>query len=320
MSYKFKVSESFAKGLHRIAQEQVVRAAQVLAGAGDAHKGVHEARKTIKRLRALLLLYREGLDEIVYRDLDHRFRDIARALAGLRDIQAMLDSLDLLDQRFEKGDHSAVIAALRAELELQRAEPATTAGLTAATREALRRDLDEAVTILRQIEVPGEGFEVIEEGLQRTYRAARIWHRRAFDARLDPADVDETFHEWRKQLQRHWRHMQLLTPAWPAYLRQRGLATHAMAETIGRDHDLAMLDLRLAKGGRGLGSAAKVRACRARARELQAELRASVRVEGELLFLEGTSAFITRIERYWDAAARRRDATISPEPKIAEEA
>ena len=297
MSYKFKVSETFAEGLRRIGAEQVERASSCLEHGADVHQGVHEARKSLKRLRALLALYRDSLDGDDYRGLDHAFRDIARRLAGAREIQAMLDSLVQLERRFGRAGRNKVLAALRAELDARRAqltEMACKAAVPDGSMAQIREALTQAGARLALVPTTEEEFDAIRPGLEHTYRAARRWHKRAFED-----NTGESFHEWRKILQRHWRHVQLLTPAWPHELRGRVQLLRTICETVGQDHDLTVLDARLAASGRSLGTAAQVRSCRALCRQRQAELRALVHADGEKLFAEGTAAFSRRIGRYW---------------------
>jgi CHAD domain-containing protein len=316
MSYKFKTAETFAEGLHRIAGAQIEIAAQCLEPGADIHKGVHEARKTFKRLRALLALYQDALAEDEFRDLNHQIRDIARALAGMREIQAMLDSLGQLEQRFGRGGHGKVLKALRVDLEAKRLESSLPGRAPSLDLLQIHEGLGQVAHSLAHIRVQGDGFEMIDPGLRRTYRAARHWHEQAYALDRSETGGDETFHEWRKALQRHWRHMQLLTPGWPNHLRARAQLAHEIAETIGQDHDLAMLDQYLEKSGRALGPLAQVRVCRGHCRQLQGELRQSVHSDGKFLFLEGAKAFSRRIEVYWSNACHN-DAL---QPRLAEAA
>ena len=309
MSYKFKLNETYASGFHRIASRQIERVAQCLDAADDVHEGVHEARKTLKRLRALVSLYRGMIDEQVYRDLDRRFRDIARALAGTREIQAMLDSIDQLEPIRPNSKPRPVLMALRMDLAARRevltarsAQPGTAVAL-------LRRDLDAAACLLGQVDISRDDFGAIRGGLERTYRGARRWQARAYAGKPDMVETSETFHEWRKRLQRHWRHMQLLTQAWPQYMRARAQLTHTIAETVGQEHDLGLLDLRLAASGRTLGTTAQLRECRVLCQQHQLKLRAEIRADGEQLFLEGAKAFSRRMEGYWSAACKRDERT-----------
>lgn len=322
MSYKIKTKQTFAENFQRIAAAQIERAMACLDPEADIHKGAHEARKTFKRLRALLSLYRGALDRTEARDLDVRLRDIGQALAGTRDVQAMLDSLAMLQAGDDRKARSApsgtlgtvrrqtgrstgaeiVLAALRRRMEDRRAAVAAEGKLDLERWTALRADVRSAGELLQGLQ-PGEaGFDAIRPGLERVYRAAR---RRRVAAYADGSG--ESFHEWRKALQRHWRHMQLLTPVWPRELRARAVATRAVAETVGQDHDLMMLDAHLSTQGRGLGTAAQLRACRRLCADRQAELRASIEAEGELLFTEGATAFADRMERYWELARSRQE-------------
>ena len=294
MSYKFKVDESFAEGLGRIAAEQIQRTQACLQPGNDVHAGVHEARKSLKRLRALLALYREGIDQDVYDNLDRCFRDLARALSGTREIQATLDSLSELERRFGRVGPNKVLSALRGQLEEARHRISSQGEAPEVQFELALADAAEQISAIR---LAGDDFGVIRHGIERTYRAARRWHKRAFEE-----GTGESFHEWRKTLQRHWRHMQLLTPAWPHELRARAQLLRTIAETVGQDHDLVVLDLHLARSGRSLGTASQVRSCRALCRQRQGELRASVYGDGRRLFAEGATAFSKRLERYWGLA------------------
>ena len=312
MSYKFKLSEGFQQGLHRIADEQTQRALQCLQAEGDVHRDVHEARKTFKKLRALLSLYRDVLDEADYRDLDHGYRDIARSLAKTRESQALLDSLDLLEHRFQITGRKGRAVKLRAVLQQRLSETAGHAGLSTSTVAATIRDLASAVERIKAIRIETDDFGSISAGIERTYRGARRWHRKAYA--LEPGDIadSETFHEWRKHLQRHWRHMQLLTPAWPHDMRQRAQLAHKISEVIGQEHDLSALEALLAASGRAFGSLAQASRYRSLCRELQGELRASVQADGRRLFLENPKAFTKRVQRYWEEEARDTGVTNTP--------
>jgi CHAD domain-containing protein len=304
MSYKFKVSESFADGLGRISAEQAERVRACLLPDQDVHKGVHEARKSLKRLRALLALYQAGLEHEDYRHLDHCYRDIARGLSGTREIQGMLDSLLHLESRFGRLGRNRLLVALRGQLEESRSQVIAKGSAATQSGEGFERALADAGEQLAALRFAQDNFEIIRPGLEKTYRAARRWHKRAFEA-----GSGESFHEWRKALQRHWRHMQLLTPAWPHELRARAQFLRTISETVGQDHDLTVLDGYLVKSGRTLGTVVQVRACRALCLKRQEELRAAVRSDGEKLFAEGAAAFSKRVGRYWQMACLERDST-----------
>src|SRR5260370_21848845 len=61
MGYRLVRSESVPQGLKRIAREQLASAADELGKRGSQRaEGIHEARKSIKKVRAVLRLGRAG--------------------------------------------------------------------------------------------------------------------------------------------------------------------------------------------------------------------------------------------------------------------
>jgi len=93
------------------------------------HAGVHQARKSLRHARAVLALGRStlGPDGLL---IDHQLRRINRSLSGLRDAQALVETLDRLTRK-----HTAATAAL-----LGRARRAAMRRRSAQTRLALHDD------------------------------------------------------------------------------------------------------------------------------------------------------------------------------------
>src|SRR5919201_4778965 len=114
-SYRFLEGEAMPDGLRRIARGRIDHAVDELRGETDssAEEAVHEARKDMKKLRAVLRLARDELGDEVYRRENECFRDAGRRLSGVRDADVMLETL-----RGLKGD----FPALRGLLERQRSD------------------------------------------------------------------------------------------------------------------------------------------------------------------------------------------------------
>src|SRR5204862_1181576 len=97
--------ESAGEGLERMALAQLELAIEMLAadnGAVSASEAVHEARKALKRLRALLVLLSDQLgEEVVDRDTDV-LRRVGRRFAGSRDAEVMIATLDDLLHRYRR--------------------------------------------------------------------------------------------------------------------------------------------------------------------------------------------------------------------------
>ncbi len=96
--------------LRAAAHEQLLRAEAQLAGEGEArHTGIHQARKSIRRVRAMLALGIGKLDLRADR-LDQDLAQLCRGLSRLRDAQALIEAL----QRLHDGAPDDVRAILPA--------------------------------------------------------------------------------------------------------------------------------------------------------------------------------------------------------------
>jgi hypothetical protein len=69
---------------------------------------------------------------------------------------------------------------------------------------------------LAGVALDARSYDPAWDGLEKVYRKAR----RAFAVAYAEPD-DEAFHEWRKAVQQHWRHMALIANAWPDAMKAR---------------------------------------------------------------------------------------------------
>ena len=93
MAFRFRLAETFEEGCQRIAREQIERAQAQLKGPDDVTTAVHETRKSLKRLRALLRLIRPAIGESVFHHENTQLREIARILSSARDRHVLLETV-----------------------------------------------------------------------------------------------------------------------------------------------------------------------------------------------------------------------------------
>jgi CHAD domain-containing protein len=294
MAYRCKIDEPFAKALRRIAREQIHRAATRLSQAHDGPTPIHEARKHLKRVRALLRLVRPALGEKAFRQENARMREIGHLLAGARDLDVLEETAAALGASCRPGLRPALGEVMAA---IESARRTAAADGMAERIEKARAKLAEAAEEVSRLKLHDRGFDAVACGLSRTYRDCRKWFARAYE---EPSD--HNFHSWRKTVQHHWRHMVLLTEAWPEAMKARAAAAKELSDILGQDHDLAMLKGCMETGiAAGLPAKSRdqlVQLCEAR----QARLRALARPRGERLLAERTKAFSARIRSYWTNA------------------
>lgn len=296
MSYRLEQYESVGDGVRRVAREQVDKAlAEIGDGELGRHETVHQVRKRCKKIRGLVRLVRPRFEETYRRENAH-YRDAARTLSDLRDAEAVLETVDGLEERFGDQVRPDVFAAVREPLEAERRRLADDeqdpkhdleqrlADFADRLREGRERiagwDLGEPEDRL--------GFSLVAGGLGKTYRRAR---KRMADAWSSPSS--EAFHEWRKRVKYHRYHLRLLTPIWPKVTKARYKETKRLSDLLGDDHDLAVLRATLEEEG---GGAADERAALiALSRRRSAELRAQAWSLGRRLFVEEQERYAARM-------------------------
>ena len=101
MTYRFKLQEPIGQGVRRVGLEQIEIAEAKLSSKDDISAAIHDARRCLKRVRALLRLIRPGLEESVYRQEAERLAGIGKLLSGVRDLDVMRQTLAQLESRFD---------------------------------------------------------------------------------------------------------------------------------------------------------------------------------------------------------------------------
>src|SRR3954454_10711313 len=99
MSYALSFSEPVAEAVDRVRRDQLEAAASELSGEVSG-EDVHEARKRLKKTRALLRLTRPALKPKAFRARNRALRDAGRRLAGARAADVRAATVDDLAERY----------------------------------------------------------------------------------------------------------------------------------------------------------------------------------------------------------------------------
>ena len=291
MRYCFKRRERVAKGVERIARDQLDRALRELRGkSSDA--AIHRARKRLKVVRAVLRLVRPELTPAVFDRENTAFRDIGRRLSVVRDADALLETIeDLRPQRARRAAFDRVVAHVRQHRRSIRREFFNGEGALA----ALRQSITDARDRLPDWTADGITTRTVMKGLRRSYRRAR----QSFEAARH-GQHDGRWHEWRKRTKDVWYHLRLIEPVWPPVLDATIARCGDLADRLGEDHDLTVVAHRLpeiAPEGEARGETSRLRSLIAHRHEA---LRAEAREAGSLLFDEKPKDFVNRVEACWN--------------------
>jgi CHAD domain-containing protein len=271
-AFRLLPGEPVPDGVRRIARGRIDHAIEALENASE--EGVHDARKDMKKLRALLRLV--GAE--AFQGESRCFRDAARELAGARDSDVMLATLADLEKRY-----GAETGPIRQRLEAHRLS--TGGGGRQQAADAAIAMLAEARKRVDDWPLERDGFEAVEDGIRRTYRRGRRdWQKAA----KDPST--ENLHEWRKRVKDLWYHFSILQESWKPVMTALADEAHELSDRLGDDHDLAML--------LGFGAESLEPLIARRRAELQEEAFAY----GTRLYADTPKAFVRRIE-HWSRPA-----------------
>ena len=327
MPYRFRSGESPADAVHRLIVERVRLARSRLKRAPDGD-AVHEVRRDLKRLKALLEWVRPAVRGP---DLRRWLRVVERCssrLAEVRDAQVRLRSLSLVtasprDRGLPAGPRKRLARRLRREVSRH------VHGVRRGGR--IRRLRDRLSGLLREFQAHGpSGWDgsMLQGGLRASHRLAR---RGLARARARPGS--STRHRWRRRIQRLSDQMAPLEPAASPAMAAWAAGLESLRARLGLEHDLWLLREFLRGPGRDVLASGDrerlLRVLRARRRKLAAD---ALRL-GRRLFLLPSSRFASVFQRLGQArqAALQdvdltgdtwagREPTPPPEPAILAEA
>jgi CHAD domain-containing protein len=251
MAFRFDIPEALDKAIPRIARERIGRIIESLSEKPQpGAESIHEARKDLKSIRALLRLARGSIDGEIRLRENTLFRDAGRSLSAIRDPQALLEALKYFSNphRSNPGPSTekqeairAFIAKIRVEIEEKLVDglpPGVTRRLVKELRQARRRVAlwFEGVPL-----PPGHEWEMfVGTGLRRTYRKAKnlVWQFEVIGH--DTAD-DQTWHELRKSAKALGYQLRLLKPIWPGMMDAILEEIDQLTDRLGDANDLAIL-------------------------------------------------------------------------------
>ena len=290
MSFHLKRREPIALGIRRVAEAELERVRRNLRRA-RAQESIHDVRKRTKKLRALLRLVRSELDAVVFDRENAAFRDIGRELAMLRDADVLVDTCRDLEETARAAGVPRSLTGLQRH------------------RQRLRREFFDDATNVRRLDAAaaeaasrlndwthrGVDVDTIVKGLRRSYGRATD----AFAAARRSTD-DERWHEWRKRTKDVYYQLELVQGVWPPIIGAALAEYKKLSQSLGVDHDLAIVRQRLTDIVPDDVAARERRRIFAIVDRRRRSLQTSMRKSGKALFDEKPRAFAERFEACFD--------------------
>ena len=278
MSYALSLEAPPAESVERVRLDQLEAAADGLRDDPTDAEAIHDARKRLKKTRALLRLTRPALKRKAFRSRNRALRDAGRSLSAARDAEVLAETVADLASRYPgRAAFSPVHAVLVAREEEPEGSVATLDSLIEASWPLARLEPD-----------------MFAAALERTY----VRGREAF-AVADRKPTAENLHEWRKRVKDLWYQERLLEEAWPGVLKAQAKEAKKLSKLLGEDHDLSELASTLRSDPELAALSADLQPLIAERRSV---LLARSRALGRRVYAEKPKHFARRFARYVELA------------------
>jgi CHAD domain-containing protein len=239
VAYRLRENESVGKGLRRVVKKELKVAIDQLAGPASDER-IHQARKSIKKLRSVVTL---AGHEVGAGRARKKLRRAGHTLAPLRDAEAVIGSAQTLCADARGALPAKACVALARVLRWQKRRLEGAAKRDRVTRHAISalQDLQRAAPSWNWTDV---GFSNLAAAIRRSYQKAQRGMRAA---RAGNRAGD--FHEWRKRVKTLWYALRLIERRVPGL--DKPLADLRQLEGwLGDDHNLVVLQTRMWAGQR----------------------------------------------------------------------
>ena len=273
MSYALSFDESPAEAVERVRREQLEAAAAGLREDPTDAEAIHDARKRIKKTRALLRLARPVMKRKAFQTRNHALRDAGRELSAARDAEVLAETVGDLAERYPGRARYGPVHVILSDRE---AEPG-------------HASLNHLVGARWKLD--GLDTDMLAEAFTRVYADGR----KAFASK----PTTENLHEWRKRVKDLWYQQRLLEETWPGVMKAQAKEAKKLSKLLGEDHDLAVLSATLRSDPELTRFADEFEPVIAKRRK---KLLKRSRRLGRRVYAEKPKAFAKRFSRYLEVA------------------
>ena len=202
----------------------------------EDHTRIHEIRRSVKKIRAILRLLRDSMGYPVYIRENNFFRDVSRKLSKVRDSEVILKQtesiINHLPSKYKKISSDRIIH----ELIRQRDELIGLIRDQDETLDVIQAEIQGHVEQIRKIHLKNKSFTAISSGIKRIYRQARKYLK----ATIHTGDP-EMIHCLRKRVRYLWYHLSMLKKSAPKDLKPQIRKLHVISENLGVYRDCRLL-------------------------------------------------------------------------------
>ena len=313
--YRLERGERVSDGIKRIVAGEIDAAIRQLSVSGQDRgardEAIHEARKSVKKIRGALRLMQPEMREIF--DLENAlFRDIGRHLSQFRDARAIIEAFDTLRKKYRADWNGRSLAPIRRRLVARKAQTEKQANIEEVLR-SMTAALSRSAARVGGWPLSNDGFGAIAPGLEATLlRGQKAMARARKHAR------PEDYHDWRKRVKEHWYHTRLLESLWNSGMESYEKNLKELEEALGEAHNLVVLRETVLQEPAAFGQPAELRLFEQAIGQYQEKLRGAALELGGRIYAGKPGHFTRRIKRLWSAWPSTPAAQENGRPKAAE--
>jgi len=192
---------------------------------------IHDLRKNVKNLRALLNLLRKETGEQFFKKNNFTLRDINRRSAAVRNYSALIKLIQSISEKNEDTVFKELfnLLLLRLQSDFEEIRRITIYNTLFNYYET---QLEKYKSHLKNLDINESRFGSVKAGLTRIYSEANISMESSI---VNPRE--ETFHEWRKNSKELYYCCSILTPLWKPVLNSFTKEVKLLSDMLGELHD-----------------------------------------------------------------------------------
>ncbi|MFC2137205.1 CHAD domain-containing protein [Bacteroidota bacterium] len=228
----------------RLINEQIQSAIDVLKDNEiDIEKSIHEARKSIKRIRALLKCIQFAIKMSDYRRENQFLRDIKNLISDIRESTVLIDTLEYCKKHNKKVVAEETFERLHQKLIREKNKAINNYKKTNKLEQTI--DTYEIARIrLNNIDFIKTDSKSMIEGINKIYKKGRCLVNNC-----NKEKDSVMLHELRKAMKYLWYQLSIFKNYWPELINTYTKNFERLSDLLGIEHDLYEIFLYLSQNG-----------------------------------------------------------------------
>lgn len=295
MGYELSKNESIAENIRRMWSQELSVAIETLENSGnEPDKAIHDVRKSIKKIRAVLRLVKHDMGKEMFGKENIRYRNIGHLLSHVRDATVMIKTLYKLRETNRRVIPRVAYTNAQKKLSARQVEISKHFFEDNQSIAAVLTALREAQQQQPQVSVSKESFSVFAVNIHQIYKRGK----KAYAHASKQPSID-SFHELRKEVKVLWYHTRILKPAWPSIMESYATELGVLSELLGNDHDMGVLYEEIKSGRLSFGRKATASTILKLIESYRENLQQQLYPMARRVFAERAKDYTSRLKVYW---------------------